>query len=236
MTDKQCTEFLYEPKDKILIFGGTGGLGQQLSPVLAQHFEVHCLGKKDVPIELFCVDSSPRGRVKLIEFIADHKPQAVVNMATLNVDKTVAKLDDRHEIYNVLEVSVMGSINILQASLKYFRTAGKGTYIYMSSVLSTHPVFGAGLYSAGKAFNDNLIKTAALENAKYNITCNSIQLGYFPFGLGERLPETMKQSLVEKIPMKRFGDIQSLALTIKYLHEVRYLTGSSIELSGGLSV
>lgn len=221
------TDFIEMPKDKILIFGGSGGLGQKLSPVLAQYFEVHTLNSKSVDI------LNPR---ELRQFIDEHKPQCIVNMAVINEDSTIIKLDPDSQC-RMQAVNMQGATNILQASLQYFRTFScRGSYIYTSSILSTRPVKGAGMYSATKAFNDSLIKTAALENARYDITCNSIQLGYFDGGLTYKLPEDFRQSLIERIPVRRLGSAIDLCQAICFLHSNRYITGITLDLSGGCAL
>lgn len=220
------SDFIEMPKDKILIFGGSGGLGRALSPVLAQFFEVHSLSSKSVDI----LDLA-----QLQKFIKDHQPQCVLNLVVHNEDSTVIKLAAEAR-QKMVDTNIQGAINILQASLSCFRQTQRGTFIYASSLLSERPVMGAGLYSACKAFNDSLIKTAALENAKYGITCNSIQLGYFDAGLTYQLPPAFRESLTERIPVRRLGNAVDLSQAICFLHSNRYVTGTTLELSGGMSV
>lgn len=213
----------HRDKPRMLIFGGTGGLGQKLSPLLTPFFELKTLGR----------DVDVRDNQAVENFINDFKPQCVVNMAVLNKDSTVLKLgiEDQHEL---LDTNVHGALNVLRASLKYFRTQSAGTYIYISSILSARPVIGAGMYSAAKAFNDNLIQTAALENAKYGITVNSLRLGFFDGGLTYKLPQAVQDALLDRIPVKRLGTAQDLAQAINFLHQNRYMTGANLDLSGGV--
>jgi NAD(P)-dependent dehydrogenase (short-subunit alcohol dehydrogenase family) len=226
--DTNYEELLYEPPDKMLVFGGTGGLGKKLSPLLAGKYEVHCLGRESVNTYQTELD-------KLDEFFNRQQPDIVVNMGIVNIDATLHKLPATRT--DLLDCNIFSATNILSCALRYFRSSKKpGTFIYVSSLLSKRPVFGAGLYSATKAYNDSLIKTAALESAALGITCNSIQLGYFDGGLTYKLPEEFRQSLTKKIPVQRLGTVEDLARTIDYLHQTRYITGTAIELSGGCSI
>lgn len=219
-------DFVHNQKDKILVFGGRGGLGSKVCPLLAQYFEVHALGRQSVNI------LDPEA---VEAFVAAHNPQCVLNMVVHNEDSTIQNLapdvQDR-----MIDTNVRGGLNILRASIKHFRIAGRGSYIYTSSLLSRRPVRGAGLYSASKAFHDNLVQTAALENAKYNIVCNSIQLGYFDGGLTYKLPEKIRTQLTERIPCQRLGTPEDLACTILMMHKARYMTGAHIDLSGGIAL
>jgi 3-oxoacyl-[acyl-carrier protein] reductase len=48
----------------------------------------------------------------------------------------------------------------------------------------------------------------------------------------EKLPDPEK--FKQEIPLKRWGTIEELADTIKYIVETQYLTGANIPLNGGL--
>ena len=110
------------------------------------------------------------------------------------------------------------------------RSKNFGRIIFMSSVFSEINVKGYGAYSASKAFVDKLVKIAALENAQYGITVNSIQLGYTGIGMGENTPDLAKQ----RIALKRFVTMQELFNTIEYIIKTEYLTGQNIRLCGGV--
>ena len=73
-----------------------------------------------------------------------------------------------------------------------------------------------------------------MENAKNNITCNSIQLGYFDGGLTYKVPEKVLESVKNTIPAKRLGDCLELAQTINHIIQTTYLNGSVVKLTGGL--
>jgi NAD(P)-dependent dehydrogenase (short-subunit alcohol dehydrogenase family) len=109
-----------------------------------------------------------------------------------------------------------------------------GRIILVSSVLADHPVISTAVYAGCKGFVDSLTKTTAVENAGKNITCNSLQLGYFDGGLTYKIPESFRESVKNSIPFKRWGTIEELTNTIKYLIETGYMTGQNINISGGI--
>jgi NAD(P)-dependent dehydrogenase (short-subunit alcohol dehydrogenase family) len=108
-----------------------------------------------------------------------------------------------------------------------------GRVIYISSVLSKNPIRGTGIYSASKAFCDNLIKTYSLENSKYGITANSIQLGYFDGGLTEKVPTEILDGVLKSIPLKRLGDVSEMSKLIKTIIDVEYINGTNLSITGG---
>ena len=110
-----------------------------------------------------------------------------------------------------------------------------GRIILTSSVLAERPLAGIGVYSACKAFSDTIVKAVAIENAKYGITCNSMQLGYFNGGLVDHIPKPLKHTILEFIPMKRWLMIEEIENTIMYIMNNPYLTGTTIRINGGLA-
>ena len=215
---------------RIVIVGGTGGIGKDISPLLMDKgYYVVSLSSKDV--DLTSVPSIRNCLKKVLP------AGALINLATVSIDSTLHKLDgDNYEgLDKQLNVNIRGSSILVNEFAKSARESKIGKYIYVSSILSDSPVPGAGIYSACKAYNDNLVRTAALENAKIpGVTFNSIQLGYFGSGLCERLSPEMKEYALKTIPVKRFGNPKELVDLIELIINNDYITGQNIKLAGGL--
>jgi NAD(P)-dependent dehydrogenase (short-subunit alcohol dehydrogenase family) len=110
---------------------------------------------------------------------------------------------------------------------------GYGRIIMMSSIYSAINIKGQGVYSASKAFVDKLVQVASLENAKYGVTVNSIQLGYTGIGMGE-LSKDKVDVAKNKTSLKRLCTIQELWQTIEFIINTEYITGQNIKLDGGI--
>ena len=162
----------------------------------------------------------------------------VVNMAVVNKDSAIHKLtccDNEDNLYTPTDVNILGGSKILAASMKYFRDKHiPGRFVQISSVLSRSPIPGTGVYASSKAYLETLINTAALENASRGITCNSIRLGYFNGGLCDKVPEKVLEKVKEQIPVRRLGQIEDLHTTLKFLYDNSYVTGATIDVTGGL--
>jgi 3-oxoacyl-[acyl-carrier protein] reductase len=113
------------------------------------------------------------------------------------------------------------------------RDRGFGRVIYISSVLSKKPIRGTGIYSASKAFCDSIIKTYSLENSKYGVTSNSIQLGYFEGGLTEKVPTDILQNVKNSISLKRLGRVEEMSKLVKTIIETEYINGTMVSITGG---
>lgn len=101
----------------------------------------------------------------------------------------------------------------------------------MSSVCSVINLPLHGIYSASKAFIDKLVKIAAIENAQYGITVNSIQLGYTGVGMGD--PE-QNEKMRNKPSLKRFVTPREIFDTIMFIISTEYYTGQNLRLDGGI--
>ena len=211
---------------KIVIFGGTGGLGSKLTERLTD-YELISLGSKDLDI----TDNK-----EVQYFFKNNNIDIVINMSGINHDCFIHKLPlcDENLINKQIDVNIKGTLNILGSCLSNMRNNFYGRIITISSVLAEKPVISTGVYAGCKGFIDSLVKVVALENASKNITCNSIQLGYFDGGLTYNIPENFRQSVLNAIPMNRWGTIDELENIIRFLINTPYVTGTNIKINGGI--
>jgi len=208
---------------KVLLFGGTGGLGKQLIEQIKDEYECISVGTKECNVT---------DEFKVKEIIELHNPNIIIYLSAKNIDGLLHK-QSSDIIKSQLDVNINGFLNVLRYSTNLMRDVKYGRIIYISSVLSKSPIRGTGIYSASKAFCDNLIKTYSLENSKYGITANSIQLGYFEGGLTERVPSEILDGVLSNIPLKRLGKASEMAELIKTIVNTEYINGTNISITGG---
>ena len=214
---------------KMLIIGGSGGIGKEMTKLFSNNYDVLSCSSKTF-------DITDLNFVK--DFFEENSFDIILNASGYNYDSFIHKytLDNIHEVDKMLDINVKGNLNLLSACLPKMRKKGYGRIIFLSSVLSTMPVAGTSVYSASKAFIDNLVKTATLENSSKGITCNSIQLGYFDAGMAHRIPEKIINHIIDKIPLKRLGKMEELCNTIEFLINTEYVSGTSIQINGGIDL
>lgn len=211
---------------KLLIIGGTGGLGSKVAKLI-NGYEVTIIGSKDLDI---------RSMTDCENFFNKNKFDVVVNFAGVNFDSLIHKLSSSNEqdIENLLDVNLKGTINIISSCLKGMRENKYGRIIFISSVLAEKTVIGTGMYAACKSFIDRFIKNVSAENIKYGITANTIQLGYFDGGMTYRIPEEYLEPIRKSIGLQRFGKIEELVNTIEYFINTEYATGINLKIDGNL--
>ena len=212
-------------KKTIALFGGSGGLGALVNPLLSEKYDVISLSSKDVDITVIS---------DLHKFFENNYIDIIINLSGYNYDSFVHKINDWEEAQRMLDVNILGNVKLLNKSLPQMRERGYGRVILISSVLAEKVIMGTSLYSGSKAFIDNLVKTTSAENIGKGVTCNSIQLGYFDGGMCHRLPEKFVEPIKNSIGLKRWGSIKELYQTIDYLIETEYITGQNINISGGI--
>jgi NADP-dependent 3-hydroxy acid dehydrogenase YdfG len=212
---------------KIVVFGGTGGVGQKLIPFLEQKYQVTALGSKNVDVTSF---------EELKNFFTDHEFDIVLNMSGLKYDVFLSKIteEDQKSINDMIEVNIKGNINIVSTCLPKMIEKKYGRIISISSIFSELNVPKNSIYCATKAFVDRFISNANKENIKYGVTCNSIQLGYWDGGMCHRVEEKYQEMAKEKIGLKRWGSIEELYNTVNYIVDNEYVCGVNLRIDGGL--
>lgn len=85
---------------------------------------------------------------------------------------------DDFDIRNQFETNFMGTLNIIQLSLPYFRHRGGGRYIIFSSVSGTLGVPGMGPYCASKYAVEGLMESMHYEVDRFNIKGTLVEPGH----------------------------------------------------------
>jgi NAD(P)-dependent dehydrogenase (short-subunit alcohol dehydrogenase family) len=209
---------------KMLILGGTGGLGSQLANILSNKYDITAIGSKDLDI---------RSKKDCEEYFNINKFEIVLNLSGTNYDSFIHKLND-DQVESMIDVNIKGSINIVSACLKQMRQDKYGRIILISSILAQKNVMGTSVYSSCKSFLDKFVKNISVENIGLGITANTLQLGYFDGGMTYKIPNDNLSSIRESIGLKRFGKIEELSNTINFIIENEYVTGTNIKIDGGI--
>ena len=110
----------------------------------------------------------------------------------------------------------------------------KGRLINLSSFRAKSPAKGTVVYSAIKAFAETLFKGIALEVGRFDITSNSIALGFVDTKLLAGLPESSVQKFKRAVSKRRFVPEDQIILTLNYIIDSFYLNGATIDLDGAL--
>jgi len=157
----------------------------------------------------------------------------LINCAGISYNSFTHK-SDSEKWKSVVETNLFGIYNFIRALLPIMREQRFGRIINFSSVVALKPTPGVSAYAASKSALWGLSKSIAIENAVLNININNINLGYSELGMIGTVPEEYKNKIISQIPSGSLCGSSDILNTVNYLRSTRYITGSSIDLSGGL--
>ena len=109
-----------------------------------------------------------------------------------------------------------------------------GAIINMASISGIYGNAGQANYSTAKAGLIGFTKALAKELASRNIRVNAVAPGFIQTDMTKDLPQ---EQIVDKIPLKRLGEPEDIAKTVKFLTlDATYITGQVIGVDGGLVI
>ena len=227
----------------ILIVGASGGIGR----VLTEHFDRSrnfIYGTYNFnPQKLyepcraifdgFEVDfTKPRQVQSFFSKIPFQHLDAIINCLGVTRNRLIVKMQDEDwdDVINSNLKSVFLSCKHALPHLK-----DEGHIINISSVLGQMGMPGASNYSAAKGAVEAFTRSFSQECLlKRKIFVNAISLGYFKIGMGLDLAPDIAEAMKQKIPLKDFGEPSEIALAVDYVLASKYLSGSTLQVNGGL--
>jgi NAD(P)-dependent dehydrogenase (short-subunit alcohol dehydrogenase family) len=238
-----------------VISGGSMGLGRQMAEGLAEMGAnlVLCARKKER-----CEAAAEGLRAQGVQTLAlecDVKDKSTIQHV---VDETLAKFGRLDILINnagvswgapveemtldqwdkVLSTNLTGTFLFCQVAGKTMISQGSGKIINIASVAG---LGGASAelqaigYHASKGGVIAFTKDLACKWAPHNIQVNAIAPGWFPTHMSEWIIEHRKESLLEKIPLRRFGSDHDLKGAAVFLASdaSAYVTGHVLVVDGG---
>jgi len=158
----------------------------------------------------------------------------LVNNAGITKDKSMKKLTD-DDWNDVLETNLGSVYATCSEVLKIMMDKEYGRIINITTFVGQAGNFGQANYAASKGGIIAFTKTRAMEMAKYNITVNAIAPGFTETERLAQVPENIRQHIIARVPMGRFGKPEEIARAVVFLAaEGDYITGQQINVNGGV--
>jgi 3-oxoacyl-[acyl-carrier protein] reductase len=169
---------------------------------------------------------------KWIENNKSEKIEILVNNAGIKQDNLMVFMTD-DQWHQVIDTSLNGFYYVTKMVLKGMLTSRYGRIVNVVSLSGLKGLPGQTNYSASKAGVIGATKALAQEVARRGITVNAVAPGFIATDMTKDLDE---KSLVDMIPMKRFGTAEEVAETVAFLcsKSASYITGQVISVNGGL--
>ncbi len=159
----------------------------------------------------------------------------LVNNAGITKDNLLMRMSEE-EFDKVIEINLKGTYLMTKAVSKYMMKQRKGSIVNLSSVVGVAGNAGQCNYSASKAGIIGFTKSVAKELASRNIRANAVAPGFIQTDMTDVLPDTVKESIHNQIPLKRMGTASEVAELIYFLgsDSSSYITGQVINIDGGM--
>jgi 3-oxoacyl-(acyl-carrier-protein) reductase len=158
----------------------------------------------------------------------------LVNNAGVTRDKTLRKITDEDWL-EVLNTNLNGCYYGVSAVMPIMTAQKFGRIINISSFVGQAGNFGQANYAASKGGIIAFTKTAALELAKHNITCNALAPGFTETDMLAKVPDQVQAGILARIPMGRFAAPEEIAKAVLFLAaDGDYITGQQINVNGGV--
>jgi len=162
----------------------------------------------------------------------------VVNNA--GVEKKTPFVDYPYEeLQKILAINLVGPFLVAQAAARQMALQGRGgRVINISSVHEDLPMPTNAAYCASKGGLRMLMRTIAVELARYQITVNNIGPGavFTPIDADVEANPELEKDLMSEIPLGRWGKPEEIAGLATFLasDEAAYVTGATYFIDGGM--
>ena len=236
-----------------MVSGGVGGLGSEICRALAHQghrvvavdlavegerlarFRDHT---RDLDVQLETADVGDFAACgSLVERVERESGgiDILVNAAGITRDTRLANMAPS-QWEDVLRVNLDGVFNLCRHAVTGMVARGFGRIVNISSVNGQTGQFGQTNYAAAKAGMHGFTMALAREVARKGVTVNSVSPGYCETAMVMAVPDTVRERIVESVPVGRLGRPHEIARAVTFLtaEDAGFITGANLPVNGGL--
>jgi 3-oxoacyl-[acyl-carrier protein] reductase len=159
----------------------------------------------------------------------------LVNNAGITKDGLLVRMKDA-DWDEVLGVNLRAAFQATRAAARLMVRQRSGRIVNVTSAAGAMGTAGQANYSAAKAGLIGLSKSTARELAHWGILVNAVAPGLIETDMAAVLPEKVRATYIEQVPLKRLGTSREVAEVVRFLASegAGYITGQVIHVNGGL--
>ena len=156
------------------------------------------------------------------------------------IAKFVPLAETSESVYDEqFDINVKGAYFTIQKALPFLNDGA--SIVLNTSVVGNKGSAGASAYAATKAAMRSLVRTSEAELVARGIRVNAVAPGpivtpiFEKTGLSKEAMDDFAKGVIERIPMKRFGQPEEVAAAVAFLasQEASYITGVELNVDGG---
>lgn len=237
-------------KGKALVTGGGSGIGLAIARRLADEGYVPVVtGRNTAKLAATNFDYAVMDvtdRAQIAEVVESHGPFAVV-VSNAGIAPTAPALRTSPDMWDsTITTNLTGAYNVAMATLPEMVKAGNGRFIAIASTSALRAYNYTMAYAASKHGVLGLVRSLALELAKYGVTCNAICPGFADTdivrdavrNIVEKTGRTEEQALAAFTadnPMGRLISPDEIATTVAWLcsDAAASVNGVALPIDGG---
>ena len=230
---------------KLLLTGGTGTIGSSIckyfndngcEDIYSTTTDIKKIKSNQKYINFKELDLNHIEKANLDELF-DFEIDYLVLNAGLNRDNIFLRMTSE-DWNSVINVNLNSSFHLLKHFTKRMVKKRFGRIVFISSVVAYTGNPGQVNYTASKSAISGLVKSLALELSSRNITVNSVAPGFIQSNMTDKLNDDQKNTILERIPMKKLGNSGDIASAVGFLcsENADYITGQTLHVNGGLAL
>ncbi|HEY5933236.1 MAG TPA: SDR family oxidoreductase [Kofleriaceae bacterium] len=238
---------------RVLVTGGSGGIGQGICAVAAREGArvaftwsgneagaaattrlIEDAGGQALALRADLREPDSAARVVAAVEAAWDGVDALVHNAGVSEAIPFVVLDDA-EMRDVLEINVMAPFRMCRAAGRGMIRRKYGRIVNISSIAGSRTIPGPVHYAASKGALDALTRSLAHEVGPYGVLVNGIAAGIFEGGLRSTIPEHHQKRYIDACALRRIGRPSECGELAAWLASSRntYMNGEIVFLDGG---
>jgi 3-oxoacyl-[acyl-carrier protein] reductase len=161
----------------------------------------------------------------------------LVNNAGITRDNLLMRMSE-DEWDSVIRVNLKSVFNLTKAVQRTMLKQRSGSIINMTSVVGVNGNAGQSNYAASKAGMIGFTKSIAKEIGSRSVRCNAVAPGFIETEMTAKLPDDVRKTWTETIPLKRAGQANDVADVCLFLASdlSNYVTGQILSVCGGMNI
>ncbi len=228
-----------------IITGASRGIGKCLANKLINNYKIHNLSLNGTtPIELINNNNFYSHKLNITDLTKtnllineiinkENKIDLFIHNAGITNDCFFHKMT-YEQWFNVMNTNLLSIYGLCNPIINNMRHHNNGNIILISSVNAQKGCIGQTNYASSKAGLIGFAKSLAIENASKNIRVNVISPGYIKTDMTEKINNDIINKIKKDIPLGNFGLENDIANTVNFIIENNYITGSTIDINGGI--